>query len=111
LATIWIQIVIIYHSDDGNTYTAGVSGPNQAAGGFTAASAGSSINYPKPWRMRLVYGIYTGTGAAVARHKLPIATQGNALFLTGLNFTITYLTGAANFAVQGRRGEKRIAKV
>jgi hypothetical protein len=111
LATIWVQVVVVYNSDDGFPYNVGVSSPNQVAGGFTAAAPGALINYPKVWRMRLVYGIYTGTAAASAKHKLPIASSGNALYANGTSFVIAYLNGSANFAVQGRKGEKRSAKI
>lgn len=114
MALIWVQVIVIYNSDDGNQYILGLSNANQAAGGFSLADAGQEIDYPKPWRTRHVLGINSaGSGGSgiSPRHKLPCASQSTSVFQTGGSFTISYNGGAVSFDVQGRVGEKRKAKV
>lgn len=104
---IWEMGIYLYVSDNGTTYTLGVSDPNASAGGFGAAPGGSVINYPKPWRTRHVWGFHEDNTNGSSRHKLPVATRTTGVFVNGTQFTITYLLGAANFLIFGRIGEKR----
>src|SRR5208337_2148238 len=107
---LWIQVVVVYQSDDGNSYNVGLSSQNVAAGGFSPSPAGSIPNYPKSWRMRHVIGI-APTDSSL-KHKLPIATTGVSLWteLSG-TFSIIYLSGSQVFNLSGRLGEKRRVKI
>lgn len=107
---LWVQVVVVYSSDDTNNYNVGLSQSNATPGGFTAAPAGAQINYPKPWRMRHIYGV-NGLPPDQDTHKLPCQNSDLALWKTGTNFIVAYLQGSTSFIVQGRKGEQRRAKI
>lgn len=106
---LWSMVLAVYSSDSGSDYGVGVSAGNFNAGGFTLAPGGSQITYPKPWRMRHVWG-FAQSDNGPSRHKLPCAQLG-VTFLTALVFSISYTGGTAAFSVFGRIGEKRPFRV
>ncbi len=108
MPTIWVQVVVVYNSDNGSAYNMGVSSPNATAGGFNLASAGSPPNYPRGWKPRHIYGVSQDSNDS--RHKLECASATGGIFQSGTTFTINYLIGSVNFAVQGKFAEKRIVK-
>jgi hypothetical protein len=106
---LWSMALAVYSSDSGSNYNVGVSDGNFNAGGFTLAAAGSQITYPKPWRMRHVWGFQQSENGP-SRHKLPCAQLG-VTFLTALVFSINYTGGSVAFSTFGRIGEKRPFRV
>ncbi len=107
MPSLWFMALYVYDSDDTNSYNVGLSSGNATAGGFSAATPGDVEDFPRPYRMRKVYGRASGGG----RHKLPISTFNNSLFVSGGSFTIPYITGSADFICEGRIGEKRPARI
>ena len=109
MALIWINVLVVYISDDTNNYNVGLSQPNAEAGNFSAAPAGSQTNFPRGWRMRHVLGISTSGNTHT---KVPVRSNSDNLY-AGLatTFTKIYLVGSLNFNVQGRIGEKRTTKL
>ena len=108
MGLIWNMTVANYTSDDTNVYPVGIEVGRASAGGFTAAAAGTPLTYPRGWKMRHVQGKATsGTGST----SLPCAAPGNALFVSGGTFTISYLNGSSDYQCEGRIGERRLNKV
>jgi|ERR1017187_694572 hypothetical protein len=107
MATIWIQVIVVYVSDDTKSYQTGMQAGKGIAGGFALAAAITNA-MPRGKYMRHVYGATSSDD----RYKLPIASAGNALYTTGGTFTVPLITSSIGpFTVQGRIGEKNTVKI
>ena len=100
---IYVTVLVVYFSDDGNQYNVGMRADKATAGGFTPAGAGALPNYPRAWRMRHVW-VKNSQGQ---RAKLYVSSASNSLFEAGGTASWTGFTGT----VQGREGEKRPARI
>lgn len=92
-----------YVSDNGNTYVVKLSFhvANQGSFGVYTGQIGAAVIWPYGAKnMRHVYGISTGN----KRARIPIASNGGALYVTGGTFT--NLAGTA-FTTEGAIGEAR----
>ena len=110
MAYIWIQVVVVYDSDEGDSFYTGLSSVNATAGSFTIAPAGSPPDLPKSIKMRYVLG-KTGVKPNEHSHKLPCNAPNNSLFVSGLSFTIAWTGASTTFSVQGRIGERRLNRL
>jgi hypothetical protein len=86
----------------------GISGPNQAAGGFTLAPGGTPPNYPRGWVPRYIYGVQNA--ADESTHKLECPSNSATIFTTATTFIIAYNAGTQTFVVHGKFAEKRKVK-
>lgn len=109
MAIIWVMVVVVYTSDDGNNYNFGMSFPKSQAAGFRLAVPGTPVNYPRGWVPRHIYG--TSQDAAESSMRLECPQVDSSIFQTATSFSIAWILGSKTFAVQGKFSEKRKVKV
>jgi hypothetical protein len=104
MGVLWANNFFTYNSDNGQTYTVGLSALVAAVSNFQLATS-LLINYPRGWKMRRVYG---RTADGLFHASVPVSSISDGLW-TGS--TTSFLLHGTTYYAQGRIGEKRRVRV